>query len=83
MSEHLKQHRQMIFLTGPRQVGKTTLCVKLDDKAQYLNWDNQDDRALIIEGPSRISEKTGLNTLQDNKQTIIFDEIHKYSKWKA
>ncbi len=80
--DHLKQHRQMIFLTGPRQVGKTTLCTGLDPGGQYLNWDNQDDRAMIIDGPSKIAEVSGLNTLKGDAPTIVFDEIHKYSKWK-
>jgi predicted AAA+ superfamily ATPase len=28
LTEHLKKYRQMAFLTGPRQVGKTTLVRK-------------------------------------------------------
>jgi len=82
LTEHLKQNRQMVFLTGPRQVGKTTLCVGLDPGCTYLNWDNQDDRARIVEGPSRIAEVVGLSTLHKDKPTVVFDEIHKYSKWK-
>jgi len=80
--EHLKEYRQMIFVVGPRQVGKTTLCRGLRLKHYYFNWDNQDHRVLIIDGPSRIGEEIGLNQLQDEPRTIIFDEIHKYSKWK-
>ena len=82
ISEHLNQHRQMVFLSGPRQVGKTTLCTRLDTNGEYLNWDDQDNRAILIEGPRRVAEETGLNVLQKKKKTIIFDEIHKYSRWK-
>lgn len=79
----LREHRQMVFLTGPRQVGKTTLCRKLDGRSHYFNWDNQDDRVLILDGPSRIAESAGLQSLQKGRETVIFDEIHKYSKWKG
>ncbi|MBU2512199.1 ATP-binding protein [bacterium] len=72
----------MIFLTGPRQVGKTTLCLGLYPDGKYLNWDNQDDRMHIVEGPSRVAEEANLHTLLEKKTTIVFDEIHKYSKWK-
>ena len=82
ISEHLNQHRQMVFLSGPRQVGKTTLCTRLDTNGEYLNWDDQDNRALLIEGPRRVAEETSLDVLGGEKKTIVFDEIHKYSRWK-
>ena len=42
--------QKMVFLTGPRQVGKTTLSRQLIDQlgGQYLNYDVAADRALII-----------------------------------
>jgi hypothetical protein len=82
LTEHLQQHRQMIFVVGPRQVGKTTLCTGLIENAHYFNWDNQDHRYLVIEGPTRIGEEIGIDQLREKPLTIIFDEIHKYSKWK-
>ena len=42
--------RKMVLLTGPRQVGKTTLCRHLMQRflpAQYLNWDIAGDRAIL------------------------------------
>ena len=42
LRDHLKDFRQMAFITGPRQVGKTTTCRGLCDV--YLNWDNEDHR---------------------------------------
>jgi predicted AAA+ superfamily ATPase len=38
--EHLAEHQQMLFLAGPRQVGKSTLCLsiaELTDRFLYLN----------------------------------------------
>ena len=41
--QHLATHRQMVFITGPRQVGKTTLAKKLvpnlEPSVNYFNWD--------------------------------------------
>jgi len=38
LTEHLGHHRQMAFVIGPRQVGKTTACRGLS--SAYLNWDS-------------------------------------------
>lgn len=35
LREHLAEHRQMALVSGPRQVGKTTVCRALSD--HYLN----------------------------------------------
>ena len=80
LTEHLSSQRQMAFVSGPRQVGKTTTCRNLAN--QYLNWDNTDDRALILKGPAAIAEKIGLNALSKSKSTALFDELHKFSRWK-
>lgn len=82
---HLKNLRQMVFLMGPRQVGKTT--ISLDTGCQwkhhcYFNWDNVAERLLFIEGPNAIAKQAGLLELSENTPLLIFDEIHKFSKWK-
>lgn len=48
LRDHLATHRQMAFVSGPRQVGKTTTCRSLAD--HYLYWDSQKDRELILAG---------------------------------
>lgn len=78
--DHLASNRQMAFVSGPRQVGKTTSC-RLQADA-YLNWDNLDDRDLILAGPNRIVEKFGLNRLAQAPPVLLFDELHKFSRWK-
>jgi uncharacterized protein len=67
---------KMVFVGGPRQVGKTTLARDLVAKrfreTSYYNWDNRNDRRKIMQ-----SEWPGAAEL------IILDEIHKYKKWKT
>lgn len=62
-------------MAGPRQVGKTTLSLALCHgnfkDGVYLNWDNDEDRRTIL-------SKHWLQT----SPLIIFDELHKYPRWK-
>jgi hypothetical protein len=80
LKEHFAKNRQMAFVSGPRQVGKTTTCRNAAD--HYLNWDNTDDRTLIVKGPAAIAERLGLDKISHKKTTALFDELHKFSKWK-
>lgn len=62
---------KMVFLGGPRQVGKTTCALSLaTSKDSYLNWDIAAHREAIL--------KHELPT----SKLIIFDEIHKYKSWR-
>jgi predicted AAA+ superfamily ATPase len=66
---------KMVFLGGPRQVGKTTAAKELisnNFKSVYYNWDRITDRAAALKG-----EWT------PDKELIILDEFHKHSKWKT
>lgn len=80
-SRHLAENRQMVWVSGPRQVGKTTSCRALGDA--YHNWDNLDDRRLLLSGPAAVAEKDGLNRLGARAPVLVFDELHKYRKWKG
>ena len=85
LQDHFKQYNKMLFLAGPRQVGKTTtaqIVAKLFDNSVYLNWDNDNHREIILQGPLTIAQKFALHKLQQQKQLLIFDEIHKYFRWK-
>ena len=70
----------MAFVTGPRQVGKTTTCRSHADT--YLNWDNADDREDLLAGPGAIAALSGLDQLRATPPTVLFDELHKYPRWK-
>jgi hypothetical protein len=52
LQDHLEGHRQMALISGPRQVGKTTVCRSLGDA--YLDWDNTDDRRQFLRGPTAL-----------------------------
>ena len=63
--------RKMVFVAGPRQVGKTTLGQSLPGaKRGYLNWDVAAHRERILKGQLPASK------------LWIFDEIHKYRQWR-
>lgn len=84
--EHGTAYRQMAFLAGPRQVGKTTAAQRAAVNAKqslYLNWDVQEHRRILLAGPEAVAAACGFDTLAERADTIIFDEIHKYSKWKT
>ena len=67
---------KMVFLGGPRQVGKTTFSFQFltngsERHPAYLNWDVQAVQKLLRGGELPIA--TG---------TLVLDEIHKYPKWR-
>lgn len=81
LNDHLATNRQMAFFSGPRQVGKTTVCQAASD--HYLNWDNADDRRLILKGPAALAQRLGVDQLRASTLVATFDELHKNPKWKA
>lgn len=68
---------KLVFIGGPRQVGKTTLALKILGSKQgiehpaYLNWDVSLHRKKILNGEIAAQEKL-----------FIFDEVHKYARWR-
>jgi len=64
--------KKIVILSGPRQVGKTTLSRQLVEPHVYLNYDSGPDREMI-----RRLEWDRAASL------VIFDELHKMKKWKS
>ena len=67
--------KKMVVLTGPRQVGKTTLAKELMagyPRPQYLNWDVVDDRRILL-----------AQSWSPRADFLVLDEIHKMPNWKA
>src|SRR3989338_1706854 len=63
--------KKMVFLGGPRQVGKTTLAKSISkDPKGYLNWDIPEHREKILKREIPVTE------------ILILDEIHKYRSWR-
>jgi predicted AAA+ superfamily ATPase len=62
---------KMVFVAGPRQVGKTTLARSVEGaEAGYLNWDVAEHREQILRRRLPASD------------LWVFDEIHKYRPWR-
>ncbi|MHC5039670.1 MAG: ATP-binding protein [Planctomycetota bacterium] len=81
LADHLASHRQMAFLSGPRQVGKTTSCGKLSDVS--LNWDDVDQRDILLAGPRAVADRLHLDRLAEKTPVVLFDELHKFPRWKT
>ncbi len=73
IQDYLK--KRMIFVGGPRQVGKTTLCVSFLkpqhlDNPNYLNWDDLGSKKILRNGEL------------PSAKLIVIDEIHKFKNWR-
>lgn len=67
--------RKMVFVGGPRQVGKTTLCIDFLNPPSisnpaYLNWDDIQSKSIIRGG------------LLPAEPVILLDEVHKFKQWR-
>lgn len=67
--------KKMVFVGGPRQVGKTTMARGIirdffPDGA-YFNWDFDEDRNDLL-----------ARKWKKNSDIVVFDELHKYPHWK-
>lgn len=86
VEEHFSNNTQALFLSGPRQVGKTTIAkeyLRESLYSKYINWDNLDHRELILNGPSALIQGLPLEALVKQKPVICLDEIHKFKEWKV
>ena len=68
--------RKMVFLGGPRQVGKTTLALGLlggdgTRHRAYLNWDDPRARRMLMHAE-----------LPAGEPLLVLDEVHKFSRWR-
>jgi predicted AAA+ superfamily ATPase len=80
LDKYLKEMREMVFISGPRQVGKTVLATsygKEQGGCVYFNWDVVTDQKKLAKNPYFFEEenRTPFNI-------VVFDEIHKYARWK-
>jgi predicted AAA+ superfamily ATPase len=68
---------KMVFVGGPRQVGKTTFALGLlghgadESHPAYLTWDDSNDRGKLLK-----------SELPSGQRLIILDEVHKFARWR-
>lgn len=80
--KELSSDKNMVFIAGPRQAGKTTFSKQISESFKnrlYFNWDIHSDRALFFQNPDFFEN---VARRDDSTPLIIFDEIHKYRNWK-
>ena len=80
--QELSVEKNMIFLAGPRQAGKTTLAKLIAGTFAnnlYFNWDIPDHKNLFFEDRTFFE---AIDRKDSSIPLIIFDEIHKYKDWK-
>jgi len=74
---------KMIFLSGPRQIGKTTFVLQrlesLGQEHLYYNWDDPHVRREYTRNPHFLKTRIAR---EKQKPLIAFDEIHKHKLWK-
>jgi predicted AAA+ superfamily ATPase len=69
--------RRMVFIGGPRQVGKTTLALSFlgqdadETHTAYFNWDDP-----------RAAARLRRLELPPGEPLLVLDEIHKYARWR-
>ena len=80
VDDHFSRCGQMAFLSGPRQVGKTTVGEGV--ASHYLSWDDDDVRRTVLSGQKAVVDKYALASLSKEDKVVVFDEIHKYRRWK-
>jgi predicted AAA+ superfamily ATPase len=76
---------KMIFLTGPRQVGKTTFAQKwlasVGSEDTYFNWDDPSLMVKYRKNPLYFRNIID-GKYKDNPVPLVFDEIHKHTEWR-
>lgn len=74
--------KKMAFISGPRQVGKTTLARQISEEysqKKYITWDDPKIRKQWNNNPQDFIAE--FNTSE--KSVLIVDEIHKSKNWKT
>ena len=73
----------MAFLSGPRQVGKTTLAQSVLSSARLFNYDFAKDARILQRGAESVAESADLANPVARRDGVVFDELHKFPKWKS
>lgn len=63
-------NKKIVLVSGPRQVGKTTLAKAMTKDYAYYNYDIRKDLHVFLK-----------QEWDRDKELVIFDELHKMKKW--
>lgn len=80
LRRHLTEDRQMAFVSGPRQVGKTTVAKGV--ATATLNWDEDAQRRVILGDLENLARFAGASELSAGQKVLMLDELHHFPKWK-
>lgn len=78
----LTRHPRMVFLAGPRRVGKTTLGHRIGEaypNRVYLNWEDPAERARLIRHPRFFEES---ERVDESTPLVFLDEFNRYRGWR-
>jgi predicted AAA+ superfamily ATPase len=81
LSRHLSQSRQMAFVVGPSQVGKTTSALLAAGEYMHLDWERPEDRRLLLAGAEAVAAGLGADTPAETPKHVIFDGMQRYRRW--
>lgn len=79
--EEFDEEKALVFISGPRQAGKTTFAKEIASSQAssfYFNYDIPANKALLLERPTFFEEVDR----KGSRPLVILDEIHKYQDWK-
>lgn len=85
VTDHLRDARQMVFLSGPRQVGKTSTATTAPGRlgrVVYLSADDERMRRAMLAGADALWHEAGLDRALRATPTLVLDEAHKLPRWK-
>ena len=81
------KYKKMAFVSGPRQVGKTTMAkdiLSTRKNGEYRTWDDIAFRRVWLKGPSQVaSSLLDTSRKEKGKPLLVLDELHKDKRWKS
>jgi len=76
------KEKEMIFISGARQTGKTTMAKDIASEepvSHYFNYDVPENKTKILAQPTFFE---AIDRKKSDRPLVILDEIHKYKEWK-
>lgn len=71
----------IVVISGPRQVGKSSLCSALSP--QRLDWNNLAERLAILKGPEAVIQHLGLQRPANRQRPLLIDNLDGHRDWQG